>query len=214
MTDKTNGAQEPADISGEKAPEAPKLCPGSRLLADFWGTLGAWEEGRLLWLLGGLSALAMELFSYFYYQLYLGLKPCEYCVLIRLAMWGIALGGFWGAACPRSMLLRFPGYLISTASAVWGLKLTFELEFINLASESPDYYPLCGSGGAPFPFGLPLDRLLPSHFYASGACGVDSLWSFMDFTMTQLLLMVYPVYIIGLLFMFISWILRRRSRKP
>jgi disulfide bond formation protein DsbB len=166
------------------------------------------EGERLLWFLGGLSALMLELFSYFYYQLYLGLKPCEFCVLIRLSMWGIALGGFLGAIYPKFIPLKILAYAVALANSIWGLKLSIALEMINIESQLPDYFSPCTLGKVSFPFGIPFDKFFPAHFYPSGTCGEDSLWSFFDFTMPELLLMVYIVYIVGLLLMLTASILK------
>jgi disulfide bond formation protein DsbB len=190
------------------------LSPLNNLVNDFWGTLGEWERGRVLWFCGGLSALALELFSYFYYQRHLALKPCEYCVLIRLAMWGIALGGLIGGIYPKCFLFKLPGYLVALISAIWGLVLSIKLENINLDALKPDFFAPCQAGVVHFPFGLPMDKLMPTHFKPSGECGVDTLWSFFGFTMTQLLIMVYLVYILGLIFMLIASIMRKAKEMP
>jgi disulfide bond formation protein DsbB len=178
--------------------------------------LGRWEEGRALWVLGGLSALGLEIFSYVFFQAFLGLKPCEYCVLIRLAMLGLALGGFLGAAYPRSLLAKLPGYAVALGFSAWGLHLSLALEYINLeAALDPNFFSPCGSGAMDFPLGIPFDAMLPSHFLPSGVCGEDSRWALFDFSMTQQLIMIYVVYIVGLLLMLAAGILKsRKARAP
>ncbi|MDR2200295.1 MAG: disulfide bond formation protein B [Deltaproteobacteria bacterium] len=196
-----------------KPPKAILRLPGE-LLDDFWGVLGGWERGRALWLSGGLSALAVELFSYFYFQRHLGLKPCEYCVLIRFAVLGLALGGFLGAIVPAFFPAKLPGYLLSLSASLWGLHLSVKLDFINLAAMDPDFFSPCASGRVKFPFGLEPDKLFPAHFSALGTCGADSAWSFWDFTMPEILIIVFSLYILGLLLMLAASILaRRRSLK-
>jgi disulfide bond formation protein DsbB len=187
-----------------------------RLFDDFWGTLKLWQDGRALWLCGGLSALSLELFSVLYFQGRLRLSPCEYCVLIRLSMLVVFLGGMTGAVLPRSLPFKVAGLAVSLAGAVAGLRWTVVLENINLSSMDPDYLPPCSPGGvASFPFGIPLDRWLPGHFRPGGLCGESSLaWTFMDMTMTQWLIMVYAVYIAGLSLMAVAAALPRRDPGP
>jgi disulfide bond formation protein DsbB len=182
-------------------------CLAKRLLGDFWGTLADWEAHRPLWLLGAISGLAFEVFSYLYYQQHLGLRPCYYCVLIRAAMWGVALGGLLGAIWPKRLLPKLPGYIVALVSSAWGLKLSVDLEFINLGVAA------CPLGGVPFPFGLPLDGWFPAHFKPTGICGVDGKWSFLDFSMTQLLIMIFIVYIIGLVLMLSARLYANASAK-
>jgi disulfide bond formation protein DsbB len=186
-----------------------------RLFDDFWGTLRVWQNGRALWLAGGLSALGLEIFSWLYFQLFLGLSPCEYCVLIRAAMIVVCLGGLIGAARPGSLFFKIPGLAAALAGSVAGLRWTLILEGINLeAVMDPEYLPVCSSGRVSFPFGIPLDRILPSHFYPGGTCGVESRWEFFGFSMTEWLLMIYAVYIAGLLFMGVAMFLPRKDQGP
>jgi disulfide bond formation protein DsbB len=202
-----------AQDSREDKPQDSR-CPVMRLVNDFWGTLGDWEASRPLWLAGGLSAACFEIFSYLYFQRYLGLRPCEYCVLIRLAMVLLALGGLVGAIYPKSLIAKVPGYIIAIGASVWGLVLSVRLEFIVLESATPGYIPPCSSGQTSFPLGIPLDKMLPGHFHASGTCGVDGLWDFWGFTMTELLIMAYVVYITGLCLMLAAGVLRRLGKAP
>ncbi|MDR2611452.1 MAG: disulfide bond formation protein B [Deltaproteobacteria bacterium] len=211
MSDAGPGQADGRDPSGGPLGAGDPGAPGllgriaglpDRLLDDFWGTLKLWQDGRGLWFLGGLSALGLELFSYLYFQRRLGLSPCEYCVLIRSAMLVIFLGGMTGAVLPRSLLFKLPGLALALAGAVVGLRWSVILEGINLAAAmDPDFLPVCRSGRVEFPLGIPLDLWLPGHFSPGGECGLDSAWLFWGFSMTQWLIMIYTVYIVGLLMM-------------
>jgi disulfide bond formation protein DsbB len=182
-----------------------------RLFDDFWGTLKLWQDGRGLWLCGGLSALALELFSYLYFQRRLRLSPCEYCVLIRFAMAVIFMGGMIGAIRPSRLPFKIPGLAVSMAGAVMGLRWTLILEGINLdAQTDPDYLPVCWFGRVEFPLGIPMDRILPGHFSPGGTCGVESQWEFWLMSMPQWLIMIYTVYAAGLFLMAVAAVLPRR----
>ncbi|MDR1313704.1 MAG: disulfide bond formation protein B [Deltaproteobacteria bacterium] len=207
---------EPTEPAGPgragSGPAAGLLGLPDALFGDFWGTLKLWQDGRGLWLCGGLSALALELFSYLYFQRHLKLSPCEYCVLIRFAMLMILAGGLLGAVLPKSPACKLPGLALSLAGSVMGLRWTIVLEGINLAAQmDPDYLPVCRSGRVSFPLGIPLDRLLPGHFTPGGSCGVESLYEFWGMTMPQWLLMIFLVYAAGLCLMGISAALPRRA---
>ncbi|MDR2459363.1 MAG: disulfide bond formation protein B [Deltaproteobacteria bacterium] len=194
----------------KRPPSKLLLVPGA-LLDDFWGTLAYLTVHRPLWLLGGLSALALELFSYFYYQRFLHLRPCEYCVLIRFCMLIIFFGGLTGAIYPKNFFPRCCGFIISLWGAILGLYYTLKLEDINLDALNPDFLPVCGTGEVIFPFGIPMTRLFPSHFTATGTCGEDTLWSLLGFNMAEYLMMIYIIYILGLSFMFISTLLKTKK---
>ncbi|MDR2349612.1 MAG: disulfide bond formation protein B [Deltaproteobacteria bacterium] len=188
--------------------------PGE-IVDDFWGTLGKLQDERLLWVCGGLSALCLELFSYFYFQRHLKLRPCEYCVLIRFSMVVLFSGGMVGAMKPSSLFFKLPGLAISEIGAVMGLRYSIILENINLDSMDPDYLSVCSFGKVSFPLGIPMDEYFPGHFLAPGTCGKDTLWSFLDFNMTEWLIPIYIVYALGLLFMFAAWILKTlKDKRP
>jgi disulfide bond formation protein DsbB len=178
------------------------------LIDDFWGTLGDLQDQRLLWFLGGLSGLFFEVFSYLYFQKYLSLRPCEYCVLIRFCMLVIFLGGMIGTILPSSLIFKIPGLIVSMTGAVMGLRYTILLEIINIEASLPGFLPLCSSGRVDFPLNIPMEKYLPEHFIATGTCGEDTLWSLWDFNMSEWLIMIYVVYILGLFLMFIAHILK------
>ncbi len=67
---------------------------------DFWGAWGRWQDRRPLWLMGGGIALFLEIFSWAFFQTFLGLLPCELCVYIRFSMLGIFAGAMVGALRP------------------------------------------------------------------------------------------------------------------
>jgi disulfide bond formation protein DsbB len=181
---------------------------------QFFPTLGRWQERRPLWLLGGLWALGMELFSVLYFQLYLEMFPCEYCVKIRLSMIIIFIGAMVAAINPRCLILKVVGYGTTLCSAFWGLIMSGILETINIKTlYTPGWFPPCSAGFVKFPMGLKLDEWLPKHFNPEGTCGEDSQWLLMGFSMTQWLMLVYMAMIIGLILMLSSWILAAARAK-
>jgi disulfide bond formation protein DsbB len=145
---------------------------------DFWGTLGAWQNLRPLWLAGGLAALALEIFSVLFFQKYLRLYPCELCVLIRFSMLAIFIGAMAAAINPRQAALKAIGYLV----VIWGIArgiiwdIRLEIEVTRPAGE----HTVCSMAPPQFPFGLPLDQWLPAHFTPMALCGDSSnLWIFL-----------------------------------
>jgi disulfide bond formation protein DsbB len=180
------------------------------LFEDFFAVLARWQDGRTLWLLGGGLALGLELFSVLWIQKVQGLFPCELCVKIRLAMWGVGLGAGWAALAPRRLAFKLPGYALTLGSAVAGLRLSTRLEAINVeATYDPQWLAPCVSGRVSFPGGLRLDKWLPLHFRPDGVCGETADWSLLGLSMTQWLMTVYAVMIVGLLLMLASFLAAR-----
>ncbi|MDR2300661.1 MAG: disulfide bond formation protein B [Deltaproteobacteria bacterium] len=173
---------------------------------DFFETLGRWQSLRPLWLTGGLAALVMEIFSVLYFQVFLGLFPCEYCVKIRFAMIVIFFGAMVAAINPKFVVFKLFGYAVSIGAAVWGLSMSVSLEIINLKVLHSGFIPPCSLKGVVFPLGLKLDDWFPSHFAPQGMCGEGPQWFFLGFSMTQWLILVYSVMICGLALMFLSWL--------
>ncbi|MDR1395952.1 MAG: disulfide bond formation protein B [Deltaproteobacteria bacterium] len=173
--------------------------------------LGWWQTRRGLWLLGGFITLALEIFSVLYFQKYLDLKPCLYCIYIRQAMLLITLGAFWAAIWPGTIFFRLPGFLTSLGGAVIGFYYSFLLAGQNFSAQyQPQFYSSCpariGWAG-----GRWLARKLPGHFQPQGECGRDSAWSFLSLDMAQLLMIFYIFLLAVLLLMLLSGILRRSS---
>ncbi|MDR2386821.1 MAG: disulfide bond formation protein B [Deltaproteobacteria bacterium] len=188
---------------------------------DFFPTLGRWQSLRPLWLAGGLGALGLEIFSVLYFQVFLGLFPCEYCVKIRLAMIVIFLGAMVAALKPKFVLFKLIGYVITMGAAIWGLSMSISLEIINLKVKHSGFIPPCSLKGIVFPLGLKFDEWLPANFAPQGICGEGPQWFFLGFSMTHWLILVYLVMICGLCLMFLSWLaaivkgrLGRESQNP
>ncbi|MDR2142318.1 MAG: disulfide bond formation protein B [Deltaproteobacteria bacterium] len=160
--------------------------------------LGRWQSQRPLWLAGAGAALSLEIFSVLYFQKYLGLQPCLYCVYIREATLLIALGGFWAAIWPQNLFFRLTGYLGSLAGVGLGLYFSVKLEFLDLAAAHwPEGYVSCGARPG-WALGRWLARSWPTHFAPRGQCGVDSQWSFLSLSMAEMLIVVYVLALIGL----------------
>ena len=181
------------------------------LRGDFWGTLGAWQNRRPLWLLGGLAALSLELFSVAFFQKFLKLYPCELCVLIRFSMLSIFAGAMIAAINPRVFVLKALGYLIVFWGLIRGILWDIRLEIENLRTAAGEHS-VCSMSGPEFPLGLPLDRWFPTHFTPLALCGDEgNLWSLWGLNMSEWLFFVYAVFAVGLLLMLISWPLSLRK---
>ena len=184
------------------------------LRGDFWGTVARWQDGRPLWLLGGGIALFLEIFSWAFFQKFLGLNPCELCVYIRFSMVGIFLGAMAGAVRPKSVLFKLAGYVIVFWWIIRGLIWDIRLEIENIRAADPNWFSLCKPTATEFPFGLKLDQWFPAHFRPEAICGEDSTWSILGLNMSEWLFFVYGGFIVVVSLMFISWLVQSyRSRK-
>jgi disulfide bond formation protein DsbB len=189
---------------------APAWRPRRDLLDSFFPTLGRWQDGRALWLAGGLFALGLEIFSVLWFQKRLGLSPCEYCVRIRLDMWLILLGGLVAAAMPRALLLKLAGWLLAFGASAAGLRSSWLLERINVRSlHVPGSLGPCRPGKADFILGLRFDAWFPLHFRPDGICGQDSLWFLWGLSMTQWLIIFFAFALGALSLVAAAAVLRR-----
>ena len=187
--------------------------PADRLKALVIAGLN-WPERRWVWLLIGGLALGLEIFSYVFFQAFLRLRPCELCVYIRFSMVVIFLGSLVVAIAPRRLPFRIGGGLIILWGLVRGLAWDIKLEHIYRQTEAAQGFALCSPTTASFPFGLPLDRWLPTHFAPTAMCGEDS-WGLFGLNMAEWLLPVYVFFFIAYAVLFAHrWLAGLVSAKP
>lgn len=179
----------------------------SDLKKDYWGTLAEWQDRRTIWLLGGGSAMGLELFSWLYFQNHLGLIPCELCVYIRFSMAAIFFGAMVAVIKPGHVFFKVCGYAIVIWAMVRGLRWDIALELDYLQALDDPWSIPCSPASAAYPFGLPLEKWLPSHFAPAAMCGEDG-WSLWGLNMSEWLFFVYGVYIIGILNLLLSWLIK------
>ncbi len=183
-------------------------------LENFWGTWCRWQNRRPLWLLIGFCGLGLELFSWAFFQSFLGLKPCELCVYIRFSMLVIFLGGIVGALNPRFFINKLIGYGLLFWGIIQGLKWDISLAIENIKARDPDNISLCSQTVVNFPLGLPLDRWFPAHFFPQEICGKDSGWSFLGLDMAQWLFFVYGAFLAISFLMVFAYLLSFFKKAP
>jgi disulfide bond formation protein DsbB len=144
-----------------------------------------------------LAALSLEIFSVLFFQKYLRLYPCELCVFIRFSMLSIFVGAMVPAINPRIFLLRALGYIV----VIWGIArgiiwdVRLEIENLRPATE----HSVCSMSAPSFPFGLPLDQWLPTHFTPLALCGdTSNYWSFLGLNMSEWLFFAYGGFAVGI----------------
>lgn len=142
---------------------------------------------RRPWLLVAGSAFALELAALFF-QYGMKLDPCVLCIYQRVAVFGLMFGGLLGAAQPRLLAVRLPGYGLILASAVSGLAFATQ-QIAVLRGERFD----C-SFMPDFPTWLPLHEWVPVLFQPTGMCG-ELDWYFVGFTMPEVMVAVFTAYI-------------------
>lgn len=174
------------------------------LKKDYWGTLNRWQDQRTIWFLGGGAALVLEIFSWAYFQNFLGLHPCEMCVYIRFSMVVIFLGAMVAAIKPDRALFKIIGYAIVIWGMLKGLRWDIALEMDHLKALNDPWSIPCSPAKVAYPFGLPLEKWLPGHFQPTGMCGEDG-WSLWGFNMAEWLFPVYGVFLAGIFNLLIAW---------
>ncbi|MDR2947361.1 MAG: disulfide bond formation protein B [Candidatus Adiutrix sp.] len=183
------------------------------LRGDFWGTFGRWQDQRAIWLLGGGIALGLELFSWAFFQTFLGLRPCELCVYIRVSMLGIFLGAMIGAMKPKHIVFKLAGYAVVWWWIIRGLLWNFRLEIENIRAADPNWFSLCGPTPTEFPFGLKLDEWFPAHFRPEAVCGeIGNAWSALGLNMAEWLFFAYAGFIIVVALMGLGGLVQARRK--
>ena len=124
------------------------------------------------WFLLCLFSIALVLFLHYFLQLYLFMNPCANCVYIRFAICVFALGAFLLIFGNKFAFLAF-------AMLFYALFLGFKYSFLlnesyeAIANANPFGVTSCPSE-LNFIFSLPLDKIFPSLFTATGTCGMDA----------------------------------------
>lgn len=152
--------------------------------------IGHCSRGRAAWLLLVVSALFLELLALYFQHVQL-LQPCVLCIYQRVALFGILIAGLLGSVSPKHQLIRYIAILAWMYSAWQGLKLAWVHTMTQLhpsALTTCDFF-------VSFPSWLPLDKWLPSVFYASGDCSVKQ-WSFLTLEMSQWLIGIFAFYLL------------------
>ena len=161
---------------------------------------------RWPWLLLAASALTMELCA-LYFQHVMKLEPCVMCVYERLTMFAIVAAGLIGASAPNNIFVRLLAFTTWAVGSIWGLLLAIEHTDYQM-NPSPfatcDFYPN-------FPSWLPLHELLPWLFNPTGYCS-DIVWTFLDYSMPQWLIVSFSIYVVIFLVIAITALLPARTK--
>lgn len=161
---------------------------------------------KLPWVLMGFSAFAFES-SALFFQYGLDLEPCIMCIYQRVALWGIFIAAIIGSMYSHIQLARVAAYIMWGVGAVWGLLLAIEhYEIQNAAMPflySCDFVPN-------FPIWAPLHEWLPMLFAATGDCG-DIDWQFLGYTMPQVMIVLFSIYVAVLSFIVVNRLYHHKS---
>lgn len=129
---------------------------------------------RVFWIILGIVAIGIVLFSHFVIQEFLLIPPCEQCVYIRYAFVVLMLGCFIVALEPRSWILKSIGVIVILYALVRGIVAARTLNTIHIALKEGIVFGLKGCSLEPqFDFNLPLDTWIPQLFRPLGFCGYD-----------------------------------------
>lgn len=161
-----------------------------------------WSLGRTAWSLLVLSTVILGGFS-LWFQHVLLLPPCVLCIYERCALIGIMAAGLMGVIAPSGYVTGC-AIILWLISAVKGLQITYEhilLQFYPSPDQICDFF-------VKFPSWLPLDKLVPEIFRASGDCSVRQ-WDFLSFEVTQWLIVFFSLYLIIAIITSISRLLKR-----
>ena len=160
-------------------------------------TLQNFSRSRTAWIVLLFSAIGLEAAALFF-QYIMELDPCVMCIYVRVAVLGLIFSGLIGVLLPKFWLTRVIGLIGWGVSAVWGLKLSLEL---NALQVDPSPFSTC-SFFPDFPSWMPLDKWLPAVFSPTGMCS-DDPWTFLSVSMAQWMVVTFAIYLIVLIIMLI-----------
>jgi disulfide bond formation protein DsbB len=170
--------------------------------------LAVFSQSRLAWLILMLTAVGLEA-SALYFQYVMLLDPCVMCIYIRVAVLGVFIAGLCGLLAPKVWIVRFIGMLAWGVSAVWGFKLSFELNDMQV---NPSPFSTC-SFYPEFPSWMPLDTWLPSVFLPTGMCS-EIPWTMFSVSMAQWMMLGFAVYAVALLVMIYPGLMHKKRSNP
>ena len=132
---------------------------------------------RGYWLFTAFLCVTLLLIGHQYFQRFLYLDPCEYCVYVRLAFLALALVSLFGAWRPGVRWMRN----LSTAAAAWvagyGVKVSWALctvVWVKRFPEVKDWFSTTACTLTPhFPWGLELHHVSRSWFQPRALCGFE-----------------------------------------
>ena len=124
-----------------------------------------------------------------FFQYGMDLSPCVMCIYVRVAVLGLILAGLIGMLQPTWWILRFVGLVGWVVSSVWGFRLAYELNDMQV---NPSPFATC-SFYPEFPSFMPLDVWLPSVFSPTGMCS-DLPWTWLSVSMAQWMMVCFVIY--------------------
>ncbi|TKB54255.1 disulfide bond formation protein DsbB [Ferrimonas aestuarii] len=143
--------------------------------------LHAFASQRRSWLILALGAFSLEIMALIF-QYGMDLKPCVYCIYVRLAFFALMLVALIVAIAPEKNWLRKLGFLGWSATSLWALSLNLTLHAKQI--EPPSLFGSTCDAIPNFPSWAPLHEWLPGVFMPTGDCG-DSPWSWLGLSMAQ-----------------------------
>lgn len=130
---------------------------------------------RFIWFLLFIFMFLLVLFSHYFFQIYLFMQPCEYCVYIRFVMLLVSFSSLIIFIYPNKVT-KFIFFSFIFYAIFMGFYYSYILNSIHIAVHSDDLFSnsINCFKNPKFPFGLKLDNILPSFFKPEGICGIDN----------------------------------------
>ena len=145
---------------------------------------------RWPWILLASTATVLTLTA-LYFQHSMGLDPCEQCIYQRTAVIALALGAWFTAINPQSVIFRLIGYSRWLGAAIAGFSSAHYHVWLQTGINA--MFASCNLEPN-FPSWLPLHELIPHIFAVTGLCS-DANWSFLGLAMSQWMRIIFAIYI-------------------
>lgn len=137
--------------------------------------IARWQSTRTLWILVTLSAFFSLGISYFFFELYLYMQPCEQCVHIRFCMMSVAVAGIIATISPKNLISRIIAHTLSLYGTISGIFFSYKLNAIHKAIKQNNLIEAqqgC-SNDSSLILNMPINEM-STIFKPSGKCGYDS----------------------------------------
>jgi disulfide bond formation protein DsbB len=161
---------------------------------------------RTPWLLFSIIILCLEITA-LYFQYQMGLAPCIMCIYQRTAMLGLLISGVIGLVKPHNLLCRVSAFIIWGVASIWGFFIATDHVAMQTTT---DPFAFSCEFEPNFPTFLPLHKIIPAFFEATGDCGnID--WMFIGMSMPQWMQIIFALISIVLITLLVARLIIKKS---
>lgn len=130
------------------------------------------QNKRVVWIILAVAGFLLLAISYFFFQQYLHMRPCEKCVSIRFSVFLLSLGSLIIAFLPKNIFVKLIGFASIFWGIIFGVQNSIVLTEIYAHKENSAH--LCSVGQNYVPDFLQQNSVTPDLFKTQAECGDDA----------------------------------------